>query len=158
MQLAQTPPCGIALTSYVENGNLNVTAHCGFNTTLSGGDYRISIFLTEDGVTGYPQSNYYNDGTEDPNSPFIGLGDPIVDFVHNHVVRTAVTEGLGDIIPAASMIPGGEFVITKSAPIDGYVINNLRIVAFINLVGPDANGHQVMNAQQANVYEIKDWD
>jgi hypothetical protein len=158
MQLSQTAPCGIAVTSYIQSGNLSVTAHCGFNTTLSGGDYRILIILTEDGITGHPQNNYYDDGTLDPGSPLVGLGDPIIDFVHNHVVRASLTAALGDLIPASTMIPGGEYVTTKSAPIAGYNINNLRIVALINRVGPDANSHQVMNAQQANVYEVKDWD
>jgi thiol-disulfide isomerase/thioredoxin len=128
IQLTKTASCGLAMTSYLSSDKktVTVTVHCGFNTTLSG-DYRVTIYMTEDKVTGYPQANYYNDGSIDPNSPLVGLGDPIQDWDHNNVVRTSLSTDLGDAIPSSKMVQGGEYIVTKSGSVDGFNTTNMHI-------------------------------
>ncbi|MBT3848675.1 MAG: Omp28-related outer membrane protein, partial [Candidatus Marinimicrobia bacterium] len=84
-QLAKTAVCGLAIISEVNGQNANVEVHAGFSSTPSGADYRLTVYLIEDGVTGegygYDQRNYDNTIAE---SPFYNLGDPIIGYEHNH--------------------------------------------------------------------------
>ena len=55
-------------------------------------DHKIIAYLVEDNLI-YDQTNYYN---FDQNSYFYGMGNPIVDFVHNDVLRHSFTDALGN--------------------------------------------------------------
>ncbi len=156
-QLSQTAVCGLAMTSYTAGtDSLYIEVHCGFNTNLTG-DYRVTIYLEEDAVPAIGQHNYYNDGSYGPG-PLVGIGDPITSWVHNDVVRKVMTAELGDPIPAAKMIPGGEFIAKYGTTITGFDKTKLKFNAFINKVGTDPLTHQIMNVQQSPISVIKDWD
>lgn len=90
-------PADVVLSGYQYNAYTNqmdVTVTTNFYGADSG-NFILSLIITEDSITGYPQSNYYD---SNPNSPFYGLGDPIPGYAHNHVAR--------DIVYApASLIP-----------------------------------------------------
>ncbi|MEO5673422.1 MAG: Omp28-related outer membrane protein [Chitinophagales bacterium] len=153
-----TAECGLALSSYTAGtDSLYVEVHCGFNTTLAG-DYRVTVYLEEDGVPAISQSNYYNDGSIDPNSPLVGIGDPITTWFHDEVVRSVLTAGLGDAIPASKLVPGGEYIVTYGTTITGFNKDNLKITAFVNKAGTDPLTHEIMNVQQSALSVIKDWD
>jgi Outer membrane protein Omp28 len=155
-----TTPCGLAMTSYtVGTDSMYVEVHCGFNTTLAG-DYRLTIYLLEDGVPADHQSNYYNTpGAQNPDEPALNnIGDPITVWEHDDVVRKIMTSDLGDAIPASKLVPGGEHIAKYGTTITGYTKANLKITAFVNKVGTDALTHQIMNVQQAGISVIKDWD
>jgi len=55
-------------------------------------DHKVIAYLVENNLI-YDQVNYYNN---DENSYFFGMGNPIVDFVHNDVLRHSFTGALGN--------------------------------------------------------------
>ena len=57
-------------------------------------NHKIVAYLIEDNLI-YDQTSYYN---YDEDSYFFGMGNPIVDFVHNDVLRHSFTNILGDPI------------------------------------------------------------
>ena len=135
-QLSETAVCGLAIISQVNGASAAVEVHAGFNSTLNGDDYRLTVYLIEDGVTGtgsgYDQRNYYNTDSE---SPFYDLGDPIVGYEHNHTLRAVLSESLGDAIMVSEMVSGGEHIETYTVDISSYNKNNLSIVAFVTYMG-----------------------
>lgn len=157
---ASTATCGLAMLSYTTaTDSMYVEVHCGFNSTLAG-NYHLTVYLEEDHVPAVAQHNYYDTpGSVNPdNSELNNIGNPITSWFHDDVVRDVMTSDMGDAIPAAKMIPGGEYVIKYGTKIAGFNAGNLKVVAFINKVGTDALTHQIMNVQEAKLSAIKDWD
>lgn len=156
--LGKTAKCGVAITSSVVSGSATIDIHAGFKETLTG-NYTLTVYLVEDKVTGtgtgYNQSNAYS-GTS--GSPFYNLGNPIVNYQHNRVVRKVLTANLGDPIPASKMVTGGEFTKTFTTTVNGYNQNELYVVAFVNKTGTSATTYEIMNVQQSKIGVLKDWD
>ncbi|MEO2055919.1 MAG: Omp28-related outer membrane protein [Flavobacteriaceae bacterium] len=90
-------------------------------------DHKIITYLVEDNLI-YDQTNYYN---YDENSYFFGMGNPIVDFVHNDVLRHSFTDALGN--PMENPTPAlNDTFFNYSFEIDsGYTLANLGIVVMI---------------------------
>lgn len=156
--LNRTAKCGIKLqTSYLGN-TAQVTVTSGFNTNLSG-DYRLTVYLLEDSVSGtgsgYNQSNYYNNIS---SSPFYQMGNPIIGYQHNYVLRKVATSSLGESIPSTSLKKSGKFSRTYSINISGYDAQQLYIVAFVNKKGNSALTHEVMNVQRVKLGMNKNWE
>lgn len=153
--LAGNPPCGLAMTSYTTGtDSFYVQVHAGFNTALTGNHY-LTVYVIEDEIVSNGQANYYNN---DSNSPLYGLGNPIVGWKHNHVVRQVLTAPLGDPIPASKLTPGGEHVVKFGGRYTGINKSKMSFIAFVNTTGPTALDHKILNVQQAKLYEIKKWD
>ncbi len=156
--LAKTAKSGVAMTSSVNGTTANIEVHAGFKETLTG-NYNLTVYLVEDSVTGsgsgFNQSNAYNTSN---GSPFYGLGNPIVNYKHNRVVRKVLTSNLGDVIPVDKLVAGGEFVKTYSIDISVYNQSRLYVVGFVNKTGTTPTTHEIMNAQQAKIGVLKDWD
>lgn len=154
-------PCGLAMSSYTAStDSLYIEVHAGFNTSLSG-DYRLTVYLVEDAIHSLgAQSNYYNVvGAVSPdNAALNNIGNPIVDWTHNNVLRKVVSADLGDPIPSSKLVAGGEFVVKYGTKYTGFNKNNLSVLAFVNFVGTSSTTHVIVNAQEAKVYEIKNWD
>lgn len=116
------------------------------------GNMRINVFLTEDGVTGsgsgYNQVNYYN---SQQGSPLYGLGNPILNYVHNHVFRTSGGSawGSGAVIPT-SVTAGEEFSRTYAITLgSNWDINNMRIIGWVGMFsGSNVNQRQILNAEE----------
>ena len=157
-QLIKISSCGLAIKSEINGASATVEVHAGFNTTLNG-DYRLTVYLIEDGVTGtgsgYDQRNYYN---TDAESPFYNLGDPIVGYEHNHTLRAVLSESLGDAISPSSLVSGGEHIETYTVDLSSYNKNNLSIVAFVTYIGSTFTEHEVMNVQKCDIDGFQDWD
>jgi len=157
-QLLETAVCGLAIISEVNGQNATVEVHAGFNSTLNG-DYRVTVYLIEDGVTGtgsgYDQSNYYNEVAE---SPFYNLGNPIEGYEHNHTLRAVLSESLGNPISPSSLVSDGEHIETYTVDLSSYNKNKLSIVAFVNYVGLSSTEHEVMNVQKCDINGFQDWD
>ena len=137
-QLSETAVCGLAIISEVNGQNATGEVHAGFNSTLNGDDYRLTVYLIEDGVTGtgygYDQSNYYNEVAE---SPFNNLGNPIEGYEHNHTLRAILSESLGDAIMVSEMASGGEHIETYTVDLSSYnKINCLLWLLLLILVQP----------------------
>lgn len=153
--LAETPIVTVSIDSAGFDFNtrlLKVKVKATFLTEASG-QFRMNLYLTEDGVTGsgaaYDQVNYYN-GTS--GHALFGLGNPIVGYVHNHVLRVAVEGAWGKatIIPG-NVSTGEEYTYTFSTILNAaWDINNMHIVGLVNLHGgqlvnqrPTLNGEEV---------------
>ena len=158
-QLLETAVCGLAIISEVNGQNATVEVHAGFNSALNGDDYRLTVYLIEDGVTGtgygYDQRNYYTTVAE---SPFYNLGNPIEGYEHNHTLRAILSESLGDAIMVSEMASGGEHIETYTVDLSPYNKNKLSIVAFVNYVGLSSTEHEVLNVQKCDIDGFQDWD
>ena len=158
-QLLETAVCGLAIISKVNGQNATVEVHAGFNSTPNGDDYRLTVYLIEDGVTGtgygYDQRNYYN---TDPESPFYNLGDPIEGYEHNHTLRAVLSESLGNAISSSSLASGGEHIETYTVDLSSYNKKNLSIVAFVTYIGSTITEHEIMNVQKCDIDGFQDWD
>lgn len=114
---------GLALNSTVANGTINLDVKMKFIQNYS--DLKLVVYLLEDKLN-YDQRNYTN---------YFNGENPIVNFEHNHVLRSAITNILGD---AVSGTTNGN-IVTKnfSIPIPANITNpaNISFAAF--LVGND---------------------
>jgi len=115
------------------------------------GDMRINIFIMEDSViglgTGYDQTNYFDD---DYGHEFYGLGNPIVGYVHQHVIRAVPTSTWGEsgIIPS-NVGPGQKFsrkYVYTVPPM--YKAEDMSIIAFVSYF-PQNQGEswEILNAE-----------
>jgi len=106
---------------------------------------KLVVFLLEDNIL-LDQINYYN---EVPESPWYQMGNPIVDFEHNDVLRKSLTYPLGD------SITNTEALEEYSISFNSYILpnnnsSNFKIVAIV--VNEDGTA---VNAQFAQVNENK---
>ena len=149
---------GLKIKTTVSGTTATIEVHCGFNTTLTGG-YNLSVYLCENNVKGtgslYDQRNAYNTTS---GHAYYNLGDPIVNFNHNYVLRKVVSASMGDAIPADKIVKGGEYIKTYTTSISGFKLADLQIVAFINKTGTSAIDQPIINVQKVTVGNTKDWD
>ena len=90
-------------------------------------DHKIIAYLVEDNLI-YDQTNYYN---FDQNSYFYGMGNPIVDFVHNDVLRHSFTDAIGNPMENPTMALTDNFY-NYSFEIDSeFSPENLGIVVMV---------------------------
>ena len=157
-QLLLEAECGLAMRSKVSGNIATIEVRAGFNTDLSG-DYRLTVYLLEDGVTGsgygFDQINWDN---EEPQSDFFEMGDPIVGYVHNHTLRAVLSGELGDPLDESVLTSGGEHIASYSIGISNYDKKKLSAVAFIQRIGTDFTQHEVLNVQQVGITGFQDWD
>lgn len=112
------------------------------------GDLWLNVFIIEDSVTGtgpgYDQTNYYNNTL---GHYYYQAGDPIVGFVHRHVIRASLTGDWG----SASQIPQNPgpdddvqlLPLTYALPA-GYKAKDVSVIAFLSY---NEQGHwNVINA------------
>ena len=157
-QLLLEAECGLAMRSKVSGNIATIEVRAGFNTDISG-DYRLTVYLLEDGVTGsgygFDQINWDN---EEPQSDFYGMGDPIVGYVHDHTLRAVLSGELGDPLDESVLTSGGEHIASYSIDISNYDKKKLSAVAFIQQIGTDFTQHEVLNVQQVGITGFQDWD
>ena len=116
---------GISIDSQMEGMILAINLRVVSEEDLS--DHKVIAYLVEDNLI-YDQVNYYN---YDENSYFFGMGNPIVDFVHNDVLRHSFTDALGNPMENPTSALSDTFY-NYSLEIDsGYDPANLGIVVMI---------------------------
>lgn len=118
------------------------------------GDMRIVFNVIEDGVTGtgsgYDQVNLLN---TTPGHPFENAGDPIIGYVHNHVLRANPTGAFGNqgTIPGYAG-PGDtymeNFQYTLPANFDE---NNITVVSFVALYSTLTGEREILNGYQVEL-------
>jgi len=149
---------GLMIKSTVSGTTATVEVHCGFNQTLTG-NYTVSIYLCENNVKGignlYDQRNAYNTTA---GHAYYNLGDPILNYNHNYVLRKVASAAMGDAIPTEKIIKGGEYVKTYNINIGNYKLNDLNIIAFISKNGTSAIDQPIINVQQVKLGSTKNWD
>jgi thiol-disulfide isomerase/thioredoxin len=115
------------------------------------GDFRINCFILEDSVTGgssYNQANYYFNN--DPSHPLYGQGNPIFNYVHNHVLRkmTGGTWGTASIIP--NQIGAGEqYTHSYSIALNStWDENKIKVVSLVQKYDASIEQRDIVNAFQ----------
>lgn len=116
------------------------------------GDMRFNLEITEDGVTGtgsgYDQVNFTNTTA---GHPYEGAGDPIVGFVHNHVLRANPGGAYGNsgVIPS-TVSPGSTYSETFTYVIPAtYDETKINIVGFVNYYSTTIGEREIMNADES---------
>ena len=120
--------------------------------------YRLSAMMVEDSIVGYgqgyDQSNYFN---EVEGHPLQGLGQPIVGYVHNNVVRAILDEAWGnaDIIPANPEV-GTTYSHTFSYTVpEQYHWENMRaVIVLAQHDTDDVRNRQVLNANERQLSDF----
>jgi hypothetical protein len=154
-----TAKCGLAINTTIVGRKGYAEVHAGFNQTLFG-NHNITVYLVEDNVSktgsGYDQANNYN---LTASSAYFNMGDPIVGYTHQHVLRSVITNGLGSPINPNKMIPGGQEIQTYVFDLP-YTINlsNAYIIAFVNKPGATPIQHEVLNVQIVKLGSMQAWD
>lgn len=124
--LNKTSKLGLAISSAKEGNSIKVNVKIGFAKDIAE-DLKLVVYITEDSIL-ENQTNAYN---ENVNSPLFKAGNPIIDYEHNHVLRVALTDFLGDDIPRASVFERNIYSTDLEVEISEYNINNLNVVAFV---------------------------
>jgi hypothetical protein len=157
--LNRTATCGLKLNSTVSGSTINVNVQAGFAAALTG-QYRMTVYLLEDSVTGtasgYNQANYYNNIS---SSPFYQLGNPIIGYKHNCVVRRVLTSNRGKAINSNNSIAARTLISENfTANISGMNTSRMFVLAFIHKYGTTPTTQDVLNVQRARVGTLKNWD
>jgi len=136
----------IAIASSVNGNNLNVKVTVASENAIE--NVKLVVYLVEDNILA-DQVNYYDN---DPTSPYYQQGNPIVDFVHNDVLRASLSDVFGNAVSSTAALEdySASFQTTLSAD---YVVANLKIVAMI--VQED---NTALNGQYAVVGEEKSFE
>ena len=157
-RLAVAAVLTISITPSWNSSTRNITAQVSVNihSNMSSGDYRLGMYVVEDSVTGtgpgYDQHNIYD---ADPNSPFFGLGDPIVGFVHRHVARALLPSswGLQGLLPPAPQT-GQNFNHTFNYTLPAsYNENRVELVAFVYRFTSNHTGDEVLNVSEEKLLQ-----
>lgn len=138
---------------------INATVDATFVEAVASGDWRISLFLIEDSVIGYPgpfegwDQNCYDGTWADANYGSMYDGSYIIGYPHRHVMRDAMFGdwGVKSIIPAVPSV-GTKYTKSVSWDIDtAYKLTNLSLVAFVSSYGPTKADKYVLNAEEVEV-------
>lgn len=132
---------GLAMNSTVSNGTINLDVNVKFLDDYS--NLKLVVYLLEDHLI-YMQRNYTN---------YYNAVNPIPNYEHNHVLRSSLTDILGDAISGTS---NGDTVTKNfSIPIPTNVSNaaNISFVAFV--VGSD---NKALNARAAHANENQSFE
>lgn len=125
-QMTKPNQANIALknTFYPNSNLLLIDVEVEFLEALDD-DYHLVLFLVEDDIVS-PQKN------NQPDQPVI------YDYVHYNVLRDNITPGSGDLLSAAPIGAGDQYVKQYTYEIDAdWVISNCKVVAYVGKV--DAN-------------------
>jgi hypothetical protein len=138
---------------------LNVDVTATFRAAVSG-DFRLNCYVVEDSVVGpnnsqYNQVNYYNTVS---GHPYQGAGNPIIGFVHRHVLRATLGGpwGTAGSIPATTT-DGGVYTqnYTYTIPASYGTVtanpNKMYVVYAIQEYNASTNGRPVHNAMQQKI-------
>lgn len=155
-ELAEAAPLGLKITSSINADNISGTVKVKFGTDMTAQPLKLVVQLVENGLI-YPQANAY--------STLYGGQDPVMNFVHNGVLRRTATDLWGDVIPADAHTKNNEYSFNFSFPFTGqiygggpYTVNpvNCGIVAMV--VDGTNNETGAINAQYANAGATKNYD
>lgn len=137
---------GLALETSVSGSTITVKAKVKFDITTSL-PLKIVLVLVENGLL-YNQANYGH----------FGLPNPIPNFPHKNVLRTAATDIFGDVIPAAQLVKGNTWEKTYLFNATAYNISNCRIIGFV-LYDTNSQGKKgVLNAQIVTAGQTQNFD
>jgi hypothetical protein len=154
----KSPSCGLSIKSTINGTQGTAEIHCGYNTTLAG-NYTLTAYLVEDNISGsgnlYDQRNGYNTIS---GHPYFNLGDPILNFNHNYVLRKVVSAELGDALANSNIKAGGEEIKNYTFSTASMNSANLYVIAFISKNGSTSTDKSVLNVQRVKIGNTQNWD
>lgn len=154
-QINTTSPVHVGLvnTYSASTRQLEVTVQAQFTEAVSG-DHRFLCYVVENTLsgtgTGWNQSNYYNNTA---GHPFYQAGNPIIGYVHHHVLRAVLSGAVGNpgVIPesvVAGQIVRETFTYVLPADIDE---TNVTLVGAVAHYGTPVGQKYVLNAAQIHM-------
>ncbi len=152
-RLDQPAPLDISVAASYQpdDRTLAIDVEATFSEAPPGGELRLNVMIVEDSVIGsgpgWDQSSYFNDP---PGHPLEGLGNPLYDYPHRHVLREVLdgawgTEGVFPENPA----PGTPYQHNYQYAVpEEYQSEKLRVVAFVSRFHPTVlTQREVLNAE-----------
>lgn len=135
---SKTGKTGLAIEANLNGNQVNVKVHCGFTKNESR-DTRLTVYVIEDDITAINQ-----------------IGATTTPYIHKHTLRKVLSGPYGDAIDMKS----GNYIKKEYLNVDisGYNKSNVKIIAFINVVGSTSTMHEVLNVQETAVGETKNYD
>lgn len=121
-----------------ETNELKVTVHAEFQEAVTG-DYRLSLVVTENGVTGlgsgFAQVNFYSGGGSGPMGGYENLPSPVPasQMVYDYVARAIVGDFNGVISSLPGVIEAGEthsYEFTYTLPTE-YNYDEIKLIGFL---------------------------
>jgi thiol-disulfide isomerase/thioredoxin len=155
-RLAMPAPVGISLSNITydsTNQQLSVTVTAQFANNLPNyPDLRFNLWLVEDSVMGtgnaYNQANFYNAYA---GHFFYGAGNPISNFVHRHVLRTALGTAWGSVgsIGNGNSVGNQNYSYTYTTTLNpNWNTSRLSLVALVQNYSDEASEREILNAEQ----------
>lgn len=153
-------PANINLTGTYNSASRQVSVDINTDfVDYVAGDIRVTLFVVEDSVTGtgpgYDQVNAFN---AQAGHPYAGAGNPIVGFVHRHVLRDVypTTDAWGDntVIPAAPSINtpyNKNYTFTLNS---AWKEKDVSLVAFVSYFNADVSQRVVLNASEVKLNNL----
>ena len=160
-ELAKWTPCNVSISGNYNNTTraLSADVDVDFTDYAVNGDLRITLFIVEDSVvgtgSGYDQTNYYNSTS---GSPYYGLGNPIVGYVHRHVVR--------EVLPTSTIWGVSGTIISSPQPSDHYTYNftstispywnesHIELVAFVSYYNSNSTKRDILNVMDKKMTDL----
>jgi hypothetical protein len=140
-QLSSYTPVDVTLASTFNTTSRELTIDVTADfVDFASGDIRFVAMVVEDGVTGtgsgYDQVNYYSSAgsaSGGTSHPHYGDADPIVGYIHDHVLRALPGGAYGNAgVISATVSPGANvsesFTYTVPATIDA---SNMKVIGFV---------------------------
>lgn len=137
------PKLGLSMNSTVSGNTVNLDVNVKFSKDFS--NLKLVVYVLENGLV-YSQKNY---------TPYYGGINPIPNYVHNHTLRSCITNLFGDAISSAETNSGNIYTRNLSFPIPSNVSNpdNIEFVAFV----VDENGNAI-NARKVSKNESQSFE
>lgn len=151
-ELDQVKGLGLAIKPSLEGSVMDLTVEIGMDAPYQ--DIKLVVYLQENGMV-YPQVNYYNN---DASSSAYGLGNPIEDFVHNHILRSALTDVFGDAISNTEIQPGEIYSRSFEVDLEALNINENNMSAFEWVAFVMDEDDRVINVQHSAFDQGQDFD
>jgi len=142
----QETDLSVAISSQLSGSTLSVDAKVMYRNGSEPGD-KLVVYLLESGVIA-DQVNYFN---SNPASPYFGMGNPIVGFVHDEALRNSLSALFGDNIPETPAFQEYKKTYTFNVPSE-YNANNLSFVVMVVKADNSAKNSQHAELGETKVY------
>lgn len=129
---------GLALVTKLNGTKLNIKVFAAGKEAITS-DTRLTVYILEDNILAKNQ-----------------VGGS-AGYTHHHVLRKVVSAGTGDAI---DLKQAGKHIIKEYNDVDisGFTSANLKVLAFINVVGASSSTHEVLNGQEVKAGQTKKWN
>jgi hypothetical protein len=137
------PKLGLAMNTSINGNDIKIDVNVQFSENFT--NLKLVVYILENGLV-YAQKNY---------TSFYDEVNPIPNFVHNHTLRSCITNLFGDPIDGSQTIKGKVYNKSFNVPIPSNVKNpeNIEFVAFV----VDENGNTI-NVRKAEKNDTQNFE